>query len=67
VGGYFLTNFVLSTGAIFGKRVSASVVLHNLFDTRWLDPGFRTADGVLYSTVLEQPGRTATFKISVTL
>jgi iron complex outermembrane receptor protein len=67
VAGYFLTNLVLSTGKIFDKRISASVAVHNLFNTRWLDPGFRTADGVLYSTVLEQPRRTGTFKISITL
>ena len=67
VPGYFLTNFILSTGRIFDKRISASVAIRNLFNTHWLDPGFRTADGLLYSTVLEQPGRNATFKIGITL
>jgi len=67
VAGYFLTNLVLHTGKIFDKRISASVTVHNLFNVRWLDPGFRTADGLVYSTVLEQPGRNATFKICVTL
>ncbi|HVU94004.1 MAG TPA: TonB-dependent receptor [Puia sp.] len=67
VAGYFLTNLVFHTGKIFDKRISASVAVHNLFNVRWLDPGFRTADGFVYSTVLEQPGRNATFKICVTL
>lgn len=67
VAGYFLTNVVLSTGKIFDKRISASIAIHNLFNTRWLDPGFRTADGLLYATVLEQPRRTGTFKICITL
>jgi len=67
VAGYFLTNFVLTTGKIFDKRISASVAVHNLFNIRWLDPGFRTADGLVYSTVLEQPGRNGIFKICVTL
>ncbi|MDB5013652.1 MAG: Outer rane cobalamin receptor protein [Daejeonella sp.] len=67
VSGYFLTNLVLSTKKVFHDRVSASVRIQNLFDTKWLDPGFRTADGFLYSTVLEQPQRTGLVKIGIKL
>jgi outer membrane receptor for ferrienterochelin and colicins len=67
VPGYFLTNFVISTGQLFDKKITASFNIHNLFDVKWLDPGFRTADGTVYSTVLEQPGRTFLFKINLDL
>jgi iron complex outermembrane receptor protein len=67
VDGYFLTNIFIGTEKLFNNRVSASIGIHNLFNTTWLDPGFRTADGLLYSTVLEQPGITGLFKIGVSL
>jgi hypothetical protein len=38
-----------------------------VFDAKWLDPGFRTADGLLFSTVLEQPGINGLFKIGIKL
>ena len=67
VPGYFLTNFVLTSAKFFNEKVTASLNIHNLFDVKWLDPGFRTADGFLFSTVLEQPGINGVFKISVNL
>jgi len=67
VHGYFLTNFVISTQKLFGNRVSASINVHNIFNVKWLDPGFRTADGFLYSTVMEQPGMNGLFKIGIDL
>ncbi|HLY68910.1 MAG TPA: TonB-dependent receptor [Puia sp.] len=67
VKGYFLSNCVISTEKLFKSGVSASVNIHNLFNTKWLDPGFRTADGLVYSTVLEQPGASGIFKIAVAL
>ena len=67
VDGYFLTNCVVSTGKLFNKGITVSFNVHNLFNVQWLDPGFRTADGLVYSTVLEQPGRTALFKIGLDL
>ena len=67
VKGYFLTNCVISTGKLFKEKVTASLNIHNLFNVKWLDPGFRTADGLLYSTVLEQPGVNGIFKIGISL
>jgi outer membrane cobalamin receptor len=67
VKGYFLTNCVISTGKLFKDKVRASLDIHNLFNTKWLDPGFRTADGLLYATVLEQPGINGLFKIGISL
>ncbi len=67
VPGYFLTNFVLTSAKFFKENVTASLNIHNLFNVKWLDPGFRTADGFLFSTVLEQPGINGVFKISVNL
>jgi hypothetical protein len=67
VKGYFLTNCAVSTNKLFKDKVTASIDVHNLFNVKWLDPGFRTADGLLYSTVLEQPGVNGLFKIGIKL
>lgn len=67
VEGYLLTNLTLSAGNLFDKRITMSLALHNIFNVKWLDPGFRTADGFLYSTVLEQPGINGLFKIGIDL
>jgi len=67
VKGYVLTNGVISTSKIYKDKITASLIIYNVFDVKWLDPGFRTADGLLYSTVLEQPGINGLFKIGITL
>ncbi|HUR65624.1 MAG TPA: TonB-dependent receptor [Chitinophagaceae bacterium] len=67
VKSYFLTHLAISTKKLVKDRVTASVTVHNLFDTKWLDPGFRTADGLLYSTVMEQAGINGIFKIGIQL
>src|SRR5258705_6459771 len=43
VDGYFLTNLVISTEKLFDKRLNASINIRNLFNTSYLDPGFRSA------------------------
>ena len=65
VAGYFLTNLTLRTKELFNKGITASINIQNLFNTKWLDPGFRTADGALFSTVLEQPGVNGLFKVGI--
>lgn len=65
VKGYFLANCNISTGKLYKNKITASLNIHNIFNTKWLDPGFRTADGNLYSTVLEQPGINGLFKIGI--
>ncbi|MCP9750079.1 TonB-dependent siderophore receptor [Ferruginibacter sp. HRS2-29] len=65
VDGYFLANCVLSTKELFNKGITASINVRNIFNSTWHDPGFRTADGYLYSTVLEQPGINGMFKIGI--
>jgi outer membrane receptor protein involved in Fe transport len=67
VDGYFLTNCTLNTERVFKNRISAGITVRNLFNVKYLDPGFRSADGFIYSTVLEQPGINALLKISVNL
>ncbi len=67
VAGYFLANASISTQPLFKQKITASITVHNLLNTKWLDPGFRTADGLLYSTVLEQPGINGLFKIGISL
>ena len=65
VKGYLLANCIISTSKLFKERITASLNVHNIFNTKWLDPGFRTADGLVYATVLEQPGITALFKVGI--
>jgi outer membrane receptor for ferrienterochelin and colicins len=65
--GYTTGNLVLTTRKFYQNRVSASINIQNAFNTKYLDPGIRTADGGLYSTVMEQPGRWMLFKIKVNL
>ena len=67
VKGYVLTNCVISTSKLYKDKITASLVIRNIFNVKWLDPGFRTADGLIYSTVLEQPGINGLFKIGITL
>ena len=67
VKGYFLANCVISTKELFDAGVTASLNVRNIFDTKWLDPGFRTGDGILFSTVLEQPGINGLLKIAINL
>ncbi len=67
VKGYFLMNCELSTGKLFNKGITVGININNLFNATWLDPGFRSADGVLYSTVLEQPGRNGLLKVGISL
>jgi iron complex outermembrane receptor protein len=67
VKGYFLANCNISTVKLFKEKITASLNIHNFFNTKWLDPGFRNADGNLYSTVLEQPGINGLFKIGISL
>jgi outer membrane receptor for ferrienterochelin and colicins len=67
VAGYFLTNCVISTKELFNAGITASLNIHNVFNANWLDPGIRTADGLLFSTVLEQPGTNGIFKIGIKL
>lgn len=64
VAGYFVTNCAITTHKFFNNHIYVSFTVKNLFNTDYLDPGIRTADGLLYSTVLEQPGITALFKIT---
>jgi len=63
VGGYFLTNLVISTHQLYNNKVTVSLNIRNLFNVKWLDPGLRAGDGMLLPTVLEQPGITGLFKI----
>jgi outer membrane receptor protein involved in Fe transport len=58
---------VFGTQKLFDRRISASIDVRNLFNAKWLDPGFRTADGLVYSTVLEQPGANGIIKLGITL
>ena len=65
VDGYFVTNVAITTHTFLQNHLYASFTVKNLFNVKYLDPGARSADGLLYSTVLEQPGRMGTLKLGV--
>jgi outer membrane receptor protein involved in Fe transport len=65
VKGYFLANCVLSTKELFDNKITVSLNVHNIFNTKWFDPGFRTADGLLYATILEQSGINGLVKVGI--
>lgn len=65
VDGYFITNLTITSHKFWQNHVYASFSVKNLFDVNYLDPGPRSADGYLYSTVLEQPGIMGILKLSV--
>jgi len=65
VKGYVLTNCVISTSKLLKDKITVSINVRNIFNVKWVDPGFRTADGFLYSTVMEQPGINGLFKIGI--
>lgn len=67
VDGYFLTNLSLTSEKFFKNRLSVAFTLRNVFDVQYLDPGIRYADGMIYSTVLEQQGINGLLKIKVDL
>jgi outer membrane receptor for ferrienterochelin and colicins len=67
VPGYFIADFVLTTRRLFHDKVIASLRIHNLFNRKYLDPGYRAANGLLYGTVMEQPGINGLFKIAVNI
>jgi outer membrane receptor for ferrienterochelin and colicins len=65
VDGYFITNLAITTHKFLQNRIYASLAIKNLFNVNYLDPGPRSADGMLYSTVLEQPGIMGIFKLGL--
>jgi outer membrane receptor protein involved in Fe transport len=67
VSGYFLTNCAITIHQIHNTGLTAGLEVHNIFNVKWLDPGFLTADGNLYPTVLEQPGRSIILKLNLDL
>ena len=67
VPGYLITNCAFTSRKFSDNRIFVSLTIKNLFNVKYLDPGIRSADGLLYSTVLEQPGITGIFKITVSL
>jgi iron complex outermembrane receptor protein len=67
IDGYFITNLIINTKPIFNNRVSLSLNIRNLFNQKYYDPGIRSADGIFYPTVCDQPGLNALFKISISI
>lgn len=68
VGGYKTAHLGLRTTKRLHDHFSINVTINNLFDTQFLDPGIRSAEGHGYNaTVHEQPGRHSLLTISYSL
>lgn len=64
---YFNTNLVFNTCKLFNNRVSASIIIRNLFNQTYYDPGIRAADGNFYAMLNDQPGINGLFKLCVSI
>ena len=59
--------FVLANGSVMYKEIlpglSVQMIINNLFDLQYSDPGIRSADGNLYSYRTPQRGRNFLFRL----
>jgi len=67
VSEYCISHLVISTNKLFKNRVSASIIIRNLFNQSYYDPGIGEGDGKFYPTVYDQPGINGMFRISISL
>ena len=58
-----MANAVVSYDFLPG--VTAQLVVNNLFDAQYSDPGVRTADNIRFAASIPQPGRSIFLKVLV--
>jgi len=56
VAGYSVCHLILTYRDLF-ERLDCQLMVNNLFDREYFDPGVRTADGDYYASLLPQPRR----------
>ena len=61
VAGYAVTNGALLYD--FGHGVAAQLIVNNLFNASYKDPGVAAADGVRFAESVPQPGRSAFLRL----
>jgi len=60
--------YLILNGAIsykIYKNLSVQVLINNIFDKEYFDPGVRSANGIYYASKLPQNRRNLTFKINI--
>jgi len=60
---YFILNSAISYEIY--KNVSVQIIINNIFDKEYFDPGVRSANGIYYASKLPQNRRNFTFKINI--
>src|SRR5262249_39772615 len=64
LGSYLVANAALTYQTrLPGTKVQ--LIVDNLLDRRYSDPGVRTADGSVYAATLPQPGRAVSPRLSI--
>lgn len=57
VPSYAASHLALQTGSFLDGHLNVHLRVNNVFNERYVDPGHRSANGIQYSPVSEQPGR----------
>ncbi len=67
IDGYYISNLSIISKKLFNDHISFSLLIKNLFNQEYLDPGIRASDGDYYGTRHVQPGRSAYLKLILNL
>lgn len=67
VSSYVVSHIALQTPDYFNGQLNFNLRVNNIFDREYVDPGHRSANGIQYSTVSEQPGRAYWLQARITL
>jgi len=66
IPAYMVINFSLTSKRFFNNRISTGIVVENLLNTTYFDPGIRSASGsFIWSTIHEQPGTNVRLRLSL--
>jgi iron complex outermembrane receptor protein len=63
--GYFVANLTVSSKRFFKERVGVDLIIKNLFNAVYFDPGIRSGDGNRFATLHEQPGINGLLKLGL--
>jgi iron complex outermembrane receptor protein len=65
VPGYLISNLCISSKRFFKERAGVDLIIRNLFNTTYYDPGIRSGDGNRFATVHEQAGISGMVKMGL--
>lgn len=63
INPYFLLNSTVSYSVY--KGISAQIIVNNIFDKEYFDPGVRSANGIYYASKMPQKRRNFMFKLNI--